>query len=76
MHRTAVRAGDKSVCGPCRTSPARRPPKPPASPMVEGTTFAVWANTLPRLKRGEPWYEIGVDDPGRRRGRYPEPAGR
>jgi hypothetical protein len=43
---------------------------------VKGITIAVWVNTLPRLKRGEPWYEIGVDDPHRRRERYPEPAGR
>lgn len=32
--------------------------------------------TLPRLQDGEPWYEIGVDDPNRRRERYAEPAGR
>ncbi|MEU7606550.1 hypothetical protein [Streptomyces sp. NPDC041003] len=43
---------------------------------VQGMTIAVWVNTLPRLQRGEPWYEIGVDDPDRRRARYPEPAGR
>ncbi|MEV7817581.1 replication-relaxation family protein [Streptomyces flaveolus] len=43
---------------------------------VKGITIAVWANTLPRLQRGEPWYEIGVDDPYRRRRRYPEPPGR
>ncbi|MFC5174924.1 replication-relaxation family protein [Streptomyces mutomycini] len=43
---------------------------------VKGITVDVWVNTLPRLKRGEPWYEIGVDDPDRRRRRYPEPAGR
>ncbi|MFD9433117.1 replication-relaxation family protein [Streptomyces sp. NPDC060002] len=43
---------------------------------VRGITVAVWLNTLPRLQRGEPWYEIGVDDPDRRRRRYPEPAGR
>ncbi|WP_331756400.1 replication-relaxation family protein [Streptomyces sp. NBC_01568] len=43
---------------------------------VQGITIAVWANTLPRLKRGEPWYEIGVDDPDRRRARYPEAVGR
>ncbi|MGR8012271.1 replication-relaxation family protein [Streptomyces hypolithicus] len=43
---------------------------------VKGITVAVWVNTLPRLKRGEPWYEIGVDDPDRRRRRYPEPVGR
>ncbi|MGK5696963.1 replication-relaxation family protein [Streptomyces sp. URMC 128] len=43
---------------------------------VEGIAVAVWVNTLPRLQRGEPWYEIGVDDPDRRRARYPEPAGR
>ncbi|MFC4506164.1 replication-relaxation family protein [Streptomyces vulcanius] len=40
---------------------------------VKGIAVAVWVNTLPRLQRGEPWYEIGVDDPGRRRARYPEP---
>ncbi|MEV7239479.1 replication-relaxation family protein [Streptomyces sp. NPDC051020] len=43
---------------------------------VQGITIAVWVNTLPRLKRGEPWYEIGVDDPDRRRARYPEAVGR
>lgn len=43
---------------------------------VKGIAIAVWVNTLPRLQRGEPWYEIGVDDPYRRRERYPEPAGR
>ncbi|MGX1913630.1 replication-relaxation family protein [Streptomyces phaeochromogenes] len=43
---------------------------------VHGIAVAVWVNTLPRLKRGEPWYEIGVDDPDRRRDRYPEPVGR
>lgn len=43
---------------------------------VKGIAVAVWVNTLPRLQRGEPWYEIGVDDPDRRRRRYPEPAGR
>ncbi len=43
---------------------------------VQGITIAVWANTLPRLQRGEPWYEIGVDDLHRRRSRYPEPVGR
>jgi hypothetical protein len=43
---------------------------------VKGITVAVWVNTLPRLKRGEPLYENGVDDPDRRRARYPEPAGR
>jgi hypothetical protein len=43
---------------------------------VKGIAVAVWVNTLPRLQRGEPWYEIGVDDPDRRRRRYPEPTGR
>ncbi|WP_245699533.1 replication-relaxation family protein [Streptomyces roseifaciens] len=43
---------------------------------VKGIAVAVWVNTLPRLQRGEPWYEIGVDDPDRRPQRYPEPAGR
>ncbi|BAC75366.1 hypothetical protein AQJ43_36310 [Streptomyces avermitilis] len=43
---------------------------------VKGIAVAVWVNTLPRLQRGEPWYEIGVDAPDRRRRRYPEPAGR
>nr|WSZ11957.1 IS3 family transposase [Streptomyces canus] len=43
---------------------------------VKGIAIAVWANTLPRLQRGEPWYEIGVDAPNRRRERYPEPIGR
>ncbi|QRV32564.1 hypothetical protein I6J39_34175 (plasmid) [Streptomyces californicus] len=46
MHRTAVRAGDKSVCGPCRADdvarqeaaaeaarlPAAAPPEPEDSP--------------------------------------------
>ncbi|MFF3276029.1 hypothetical protein ACFYWU_34600 [Streptomyces chrestomyceticus] len=39
---------------------------------VEGTTIAVLATTLPRLKRGEPWYELAVDDDYRRRARYPQ----
>lgn len=43
---------------------------------VKGIAVAVWVNTLPRLQRGEPWYDIGVDDPDRRRVRYPEPPGR
>ncbi|MER5312765.1 replication-relaxation family protein [Streptomyces sp. NPDC002773] len=43
---------------------------------VQGITIAVWVNTLPRLQRGEPWYEIGADDPHRRRARYPEAVGR
>ncbi|MEU8653671.1 replication-relaxation family protein [Streptomyces sp. NPDC048737] len=43
---------------------------------VKGIAVGVWVNTLPWLQRGEPWYEIGVDDPYRRRERYPEPAGR
>lgn len=43
---------------------------------VHGIAIAVWVNTLPRLKRGEPWYEIGIDDPDRRRDRYPEPVSR
>ncbi|MGW6974271.1 replication-relaxation family protein [Streptomyces sp. NPDC054952] len=43
---------------------------------VKGITIAVWAITLSRLQRGEPWYEIGVDDPHGRRDRYPEPVGR
>lgn len=34
---------------------------------MHGITIAVWVNTLPRLQRGEPWCEIGVDDPDRRR---------
>ncbi|MFC8198063.1 hypothetical protein ACFWBR_41880 [Streptomyces sp. NPDC060006] len=38
--------------------------------------IAVWVNTLTRLKRGEPWYEIGIDAPDRRCDRYPEPVGR
>ncbi|MFF9512170.1 hypothetical protein ACF1BU_37220 [Streptomyces sp. NPDC014724] len=42
---------------------------------MKSIAVAVWVNTLPRLQRSEPWYEIGVDDPGRRQ-RYPEPAGR
>ncbi|MFI2415718.1 hypothetical protein [Streptomyces sp. NPDC018947] len=42
---------------------------------MKGIAVAVWVNTLPRLQRGEPWYEIGVDDPDRRRRRYPEPVG-
>jgi hypothetical protein len=36
---------------------------------VKGIAVAVWVNTLPRLQRGEPWYEIGVDAPDRRRER-------
>ncbi|MGW4506904.1 hypothetical protein ACWENO_19945 [Streptomyces sp. NPDC004436] len=40
---------------------------------MEGITFAVWVNTLPRLQRGD---EIGVDDPHERRARYPEVVGR
>ncbi|WP_233518573.1 replication-relaxation family protein [Streptomyces corynorhini] len=43
---------------------------------VKGIAVAVCVNTLPRLQRGEPWYEICVDDPDRRRRRYPEPVGR
>ncbi|WP_086741807.1 replication-relaxation family protein [Streptomyces glaucescens] len=43
---------------------------------VKGIAVAVWVNPLPQLQRGEPWYEIGVDDPDRRRQRYPEPPGR
>ncbi|MET8115963.1 replication-relaxation family protein [Streptomyces prasinus] len=43
---------------------------------LQGIPVAVWANALPRLKRGEPWYEIGVDAPHRRRARYPKPTGR
>ncbi|MFJ3176381.1 hypothetical protein ACIPJK_37225 [Streptomyces roseus] len=43
---------------------------------MQGTIIAVWVNTVPRLQRGEPWYEIGVDDPHRCRSRYPEPIGR
>ncbi|WP_323145318.1 replication-relaxation family protein [Streptomyces sp. NBC_01565] len=43
---------------------------------VRGITIAVWVNTLPRLQRGESWYEIGVDNPDRRRARYPEAVGR
>ncbi|MFF7146212.1 replication-relaxation family protein [Streptomyces sp. SID2888] len=43
---------------------------------VRGIAVAVWVNTLPRLQRGRPWYEIGVDDPDRRCERSPEPRGR
>ncbi|MEH0541592.1 hypothetical protein QA802_00400 [Streptomyces sp. B21-105] len=43
---------------------------------VKGIAVAMWVNTLPRLQRGEPWYEIGVDAPDRRRERYLEPIGR
>ena len=43
---------------------------------VRGITIAVLATTLPRLQRGEPWDELGVDEPHRRRGRYPEPTRR
>ncbi|MGW7052966.1 hypothetical protein [Streptomyces sp. NPDC054887] len=43
---------------------------------VQGITIAVRVNTLPRLQRGQPWYEIGVDDPNRRRARCPGPTGR
>ncbi len=39
---------------------------------VDGITIAVLATTLPRLKRGEPWYELAVDDCHRRRTRYPQ----
>ncbi|WP_269859642.1 hypothetical protein [Streptomyces sp. RPT161] len=39
---------------------------------VQGITISVLATTLPRLQRVEPWYEIGVDDPYRRRERYPQ----
>ncbi|MFC9636222.1 hypothetical protein ACFTY8_45320 [Streptomyces mirabilis] len=34
---------------------------------VHGITIAVWVNTLPWLQCGDRWYEVGVDDPGRRR---------
>ncbi|MFI9228444.1 replication-relaxation family protein [Streptomyces rimosus] len=37
---------------------------------VEGITIAVLVTTLPRLKRGEPWYELAVDDDHRRLARY------
>ncbi|MFI1869487.1 replication-relaxation family protein [Streptomyces jumonjinensis] len=43
---------------------------------VHGIDVAVWVNTLPRLQRGEPWYEMGMDAPDRRRRRYPDPPGR
>ncbi|WP_081236961.1 hypothetical protein [Streptomyces viridosporus] len=43
---------------------------------VRGIVIEMWVNTLPRLKRGEPRYEIGVDDSYRRRRRYPESADR
>ncbi|MGW7412776.1 replication-relaxation family protein [Streptomyces sp. NPDC054863] len=43
---------------------------------VHGIAIGVLATTLPRLQRGEPWTEIGVDDADRRRERYPEPVGR
>ncbi|WP_234345684.1 replication-relaxation family protein [Streptomyces sp. NRRL F-5755] len=39
---------------------------------VEGIIIAVLATTLPRLKRGEPWSELAVDDAPRRRARYPQ----
>ncbi|WP_206508028.1 hypothetical protein [Streptomyces chrestomyceticus] len=39
---------------------------------VEGITIAVLATTLSRLKRGEPWYELAVDDYHCRRARYPQ----
>ncbi|KWT62211.1 hypothetical protein ADL21_09240 [Streptomyces albus subsp. albus] len=39
---------------------------------VGGITVAVLATTLPRLKRGEAWYELAVDDSHRRRTRYPQ----
>ncbi|MFE9292017.1 hypothetical protein [Streptomyces olivaceus] len=42
----------------------------------KGIAVAVWVNTLPRLQQGEPWYEIGIDDPDRRRRRYAEPVSR
>ncbi|MFF9378887.1 hypothetical protein ACF1BB_30760 [Streptomyces griseoluteus] len=40
---------------------------------VKGIAVAAWVNTLPRLQRSEPWNEIGVAEPDRRRRRYPEP---
>ncbi|MFJ2833534.1 replication-relaxation family protein [Streptomyces sp. NPDC087263] len=43
---------------------------------VRGITVPVLAITLPAIQRGEPWRQIGVDDPYRRRERYPEPVGR
>ncbi|MFH8597875.1 hypothetical protein [Streptomyces rimosus] len=39
---------------------------------VEDITIAVLVTTLPRLKRGEPWYELAVDDDHRRLARYPQ----
>ncbi|MEU2065188.1 hypothetical protein [Streptomyces sp. NPDC013455] len=43
---------------------------------MKGIAVEVWVNTLLRLQRGEPWYEIDADDPDRRRRRYPEPVSR
>lgn len=43
---------------------------------VEGITIAVPATTLPRLKRGEPWYELAADDHYRRHIRYPQAISR
>ncbi|MEF3117663.1 replication-relaxation family protein [Streptomyces chrestomyceticus] len=43
---------------------------------VECITIAVLATTLPRLQRGEPWYELAVDDYPRRRARYPQVSSR
>ncbi|GAA2282017.1 hypothetical protein GCM10010145_61790 [Streptomyces ruber] len=43
---------------------------------MRGITVHVLALTLPALQRGEPWHQIGVDDPYRRRKRYPEPVRR
>ncbi|MFE7095213.1 hypothetical protein [Streptomyces erythrochromogenes] len=37
---------------------------------------AAGGETLPQFQHGEPWYEIGVDDPQERRARHPEAVGR
>jgi hypothetical protein len=56
-------------------APARQPPQGAHRRRPRHRHRGV-SEHLPRLKRGEPWYEIGVDDPHRRRERYPEPADR
>lgn len=64
-----VLAGIRSSCwitGGARPSPLT----------CRASTSRCGVNTLPRLKRDEPWYEIGVDDPNRCRRRCPEPADR
>ncbi|MFJ4767626.1 hypothetical protein ACIP88_00725 [Streptomyces uncialis] len=59
-----------------RTGPASPNRRQALTAEVKGIAIAVWANILPRLQQGGPWYEIDIDDPDRRRARYPEPSGR